>query len=66
VDEKHNNLLLTAALARKVAQVASALDDPAICDSHLLYELLALADRAEEGLAAETQLPQPPDETGWI
>lgn len=60
-DERHNNLLLTASLARTLAQVASALEDPDLCDSHLLYELLALSDRAEEALAAESRL-QSPDE----
>ena len=61
--DPHANLLLTATLARKVAQVAAALDDSDLCDSHLLYDLLALADRAEERLAAESRLPQPPDES---
>ena len=60
--DPHANLLLTATLARKVAQVAAALDDPDLCDSHLLYELLALADRAEEELRSGSRLPRAPDE----
>ena len=60
-DERHNNLLLTASLARTVAQIASALEDPEVCDSHLLYELLALSDRAEEALAAGSRLHSPDD-----
>jgi hypothetical protein len=61
-DEARNGLLLTASLARTLAQIASALDDPDLCDSPLLYELLALADRAEGKLAGGTRLPRPPDE----
>lgn len=60
-DERRNDLLLTATLARTVAQVASALDDPNICDSALLIDLLALADRAEQALAAASQLPRSPE-----
>jgi hypothetical protein len=57
-----DELLLTTALARTLAQVAAALDDPEVCDSHLLFELLALADRAELSLSAER--PAPPSDSG--
>ena len=56
-DERRNNLLLTASLVRAVAQVASALDDPEICDSRLLLEFLALADRADYALSALSRQP---------
>ncbi len=49
--ERRNDLLLTASFAGTLARVASAVDDPEICDEALLLELLALADRAEEALA---------------
>jgi hypothetical protein len=61
-DDTRNGLLLTASFARTLAQIASALEDPDICDSPLLYELLALGDRAEQRLAAESRLPRPPEE----
>jgi hypothetical protein len=61
-DGCRNDLLLTATLARTVAQVASALNDPDICDSDLLIELLALADRAEQALAAGSQQPRSPEQ----
>ena len=49
--ERRNGLLLTASFASTLARVAAALDDPDVCDEHLLLELLALADRAQEALA---------------
>jgi hypothetical protein len=61
-DFSRDELLLTASLARALAQVAAALDDPEVCDSHLLFELLALADRAELALGAER--PAPPSDSG--
>lgn len=50
--QQRNELMVTAAFARTLARVAAALDDTEICDEHLLLELLALADRAEEVLEA--------------
>ena len=42
--------MLTASLAYALARLGAKLEDPALCDEHLLLELLALADRAEEAL----------------
>lgn len=48
--------MVTAALAGKLAQVAATLDDPEICDEAGLFELLALADRAEAALSTTESL----------
>ena len=48
--ERRNGLLLTASFANTLARLVASLDDPEIGDEHLLLELLALADRAEEAL----------------
>ena len=48
--ERRNDLMLTASLAYALARLGAKLEDPALCDEHLLLELLALADRAEEAL----------------
>jgi flagellar biosynthesis regulator FlbT len=49
--ERRNDLLLAASFANTLARLVANFDDPEICDEHLLLELLALADRAEEALA---------------
>jgi hypothetical protein len=49
--ERRNELMLTASFASTLARLGAALDDPDVCDEHLLLELLSLADRAEEALA---------------
>jgi hypothetical protein len=51
VDTRRNELILTKSFAATLARVAASLDDPEVCDEHLLLELLALGDRAEESLA---------------
>jgi hypothetical protein len=51
VDTRKNELILTTSFATALARVAANLDDPEVCDEHLLFELLALGDRAEEALA---------------
>lgn len=48
--ERRNELLLAASFASTLARLGAALDDPDICDDHLLLELLSLADRAENAL----------------
>lgn len=55
--ERRNDLLLTASLANTLARLAAGLDDPSLCDEHLLLELLALADRAEEALGQLKRAP---------
>lgn len=40
-----------ASFASTLARLGAALDNPDVCDQHLLLELLSLADRAEEALA---------------
>jgi hypothetical protein len=49
--ERRNDLLLMASFASTLARLGAALDNPDVCDQHLLLELLSLADRAEEALA---------------
>jgi hypothetical protein len=49
--ERRNDLLSAASLANTLARLVANLDDPEIGGEHLLLDLLALADRAEQALA---------------
>lgn len=48
--ERRNDLIMAASFAKTLARLVATLDEPEICDEQLLFDLLALADRAEDAL----------------